>query len=607
MHKRRLTTLLLPLSFAIAAQASDEVYTLDDIVVTATRTAQTVDQTLAPVSVVTREDIEQKQAATVPELLETLPGVQIATSGGPGSTTSMFIRGTSSSQSIVLIDGQRIGSATLGTASIQHLSPDQIERIEVVRGPKSSLYGADAIGGVVNIITRSSDGKQHASVKAGYGSQNTRSFSANIGEGNEATNYHVGLSRFITDGFDRTTDKKGNNGDKDFYSNTTVSAKANHQFSKTLKSGISFYQSEGTSAYDDIWNPQTKPRGQFKEQALTAYSTYNVSDDWRSTLTLSRTLDDTVNSRDAYQNKIKTTRNILNWQNDVMLGNNTLVTGGFEYNKDSVDSTTKYEEDSRYNNAVFAQTQTAFKQSDLLLSLRRDHNQYYGNNTTGNIAYGYNLPDEMRLIASYGTAFKAPSFNDLYWPGYGDPTLKPEESENYELELRGRFTSGTWAISVFQNEIDNLITTQNQRATSTDKTRIRGLELSTIYNIADWTMRSSVSLLDPKELRKHESDRILTDRARLEGSLDISKQLGLFYVGGSMLAKSKTYSYSGSNRETATNGFATFDLRASWQATKELKADLKLVNLLDKEYQTKQGYNEQPRGIFASLTWSPAI
>ena len=613
MHKRRLTTLLLPLSFAIAAQASDEVYTLDDIVVTATRTAQAVDQTLAPLSVVTREDIKQKQAVTVPELLETLPGVQVSQTGGLGSLTSLFIRGTATNQSLVLIDGQRIGSATTGGAYIQYLSPDQIERIEVVRGPRASLYGADAIGGVVNIITRQGTDAPEAILKVGYGSRNTRTASANLSGSNASTRYNLGINRFLTDGYDATDEKRSPEDDDDAYSNTSASLSVNHKFSEKLGADISLYQSEGVSHYDAT-TAGYDPRYIFKEQAANGQIKYQVNDNWLSKFDLSYTLNKSKAEKDPNPSDFSTKRNAFDWQNDIAVSDNTLLTAGFDYYRDRVESLKNYAETSRYNKAIFIQSQSTFENNDLQLALRRDKNQRYGSETTGNASWGYNLPHDLRLIASYGTAFRAPSFNDLYWPenawSKGNPNLKPESSKNKELELRGQHGLGNWSVAIFQNDIDDMINWATDPATgksmpnNVDQARIKGIEMQTSVSLDQWTLSANLTLLDPVDRK---TDERLIRRAKRNLNIDAERSFGQFSLGGSLRTQGNFYDTDSSYQTVKVGGFATINLRGAWKINEKFTTELKVVNLLDKEYQTAKGFYEEPRGVYASLSWTPEI
>ncbi|CAM3598587.1 TonB-dependent receptor domain-containing protein [Parendozoicomonas haliclonae] len=607
MYLKKFSITLLPLAVAVSAHATDNVYKMDEVVVTAARTAQTVDQTLASVSVITRKDIEQSQAQSVPELLAKLPGVQIRSNGGPGSNTDMLIRGTSPSQSIVLMDGQRIGSATNGSPALQYLNPDQIERIEVVRGPKASLYGADAIGGVVNIITRKGKGAQHMSVQAGYGSDKTRILNANFGAGNETTSYHIGVSRFITDGYDRTNDTPKDNDDRDAYDNTTVSLKLDHKFSQKLNAGVSFYQGEGKTEYD-VNKAGFDPHYNFKVQTLAAKGSYDVNDIWQSSLSLSRTIDESETLQTDYPSTYKTTRHLATWQNDISVTEDTLLTAGFDYSKDEIDSAKNYTATSRTNKAVFLQSLTTFSSSDLQLAVRRDKNEDYGDKTTGNIAYGYNLPADMRLIASYGTAFRAPTFNDLYWPGSGNPDVKPETSKNAELELRGKYSLGQWSVAAFQNDIDDMIAWAKKPGSTlsqpmnVDSARIRGVEMAISAALNDWTVAANLTLLDPKDKK---TDNVLYRRAKQNLNVDIDKKIAQFTLGGSLRAQS--HSYDDAANKERIDGFAVVDLRGAWQATKTIKTEVKLTNLLNKKYETVLGYNEPSRGVMASVTWTPEI
>ena len=469
MYTRKVSGLMLPLALAVSQatfantnNSNGDVYQLDDVIVTASRTAQTVDQTLAPVSVITRKDIEQSLATSVPELLSTLPGVQMSTSGGPGALASLFIRGTATSQSLVLINGQRIGSAANGQASLQYLDPDQIERIEVVRGPKSSLYGADAIGGVINIITRKGKGDTALSLSAGYGSHNTRTASTNISGSNETTHYHLGVSRFITDGYDRTLKKTGTDGDDDAYHNTTVTLTGDHDIFDHLNVGLSFYQSTGTSEYD---LSGSAPRVEFKQQLISGSLKYQINDDWNSGLTLSNSKDNAKRTRSGFDSFGNTERNQATWQNDISVFDNTLLTAGVDYYKDKLDQSNNFKVKDRSNKALFVQTQTILDNNDFQISLRRDDNEAYGLKTTGGIAWGVNLPNNFRLITSYNTAFKAPNFYDLYYPysgNYkGNTDLKPEQSKNKEIELRHSFGQQQWSMSIFQNDIKDLISSRS--------------------------------------------------------------------------------------------------------------------------------------------------
>ena len=453
----RLAVAMAAAGIAMSAQAN-EAYELDRIVVSASRTAQTVDQALAPVTVITRDDIERSQASSLSELLSRTPGIQVNSNGGRGSQTSIFIRGSGSSHTLVLVDGQRVNSATGGSAEIQYMDPDQIERIEIVRGAGASLYGADAVGGIVQIFTRQGRGKPSASVKASVGNMGTHEYALNAGGQAGNTRFNIGASFAESDGFDFTNDdfsyNSGANLDDDGYRNKSVSANVSHEFEGGSEVGMRVSHAQGKSEYDAFHSGFPYDAFTlFNNTSVNGYYSMPVNDRWFTRLDLGYVDNfsendggDFVDGDGFKPSSFGTKRTSLLWQNDLEWMQSQLLTVGLDYYRDKAynsngfvnPDTGKAAKDSRYNVAVFVQNQSDFENSDLQLSLRQDKNEAYGNNTTGKVAYGYDLPKSMRVIASYGTAFRAPTFNDLYFPDpfmIGNPNLKPETSRNAELAL----------------------------------------------------------------------------------------------------------------------------------------------------------------------------
>ena len=249
MNKINLTTLgacCLSISVPVLATESEQT------IVTATRTKQTVNSSLAPVTVITADEIALYQSKDMFDLLGRAPGVDISRTGGKGSNTSVYLRGTNSNQTLVMIDGQRIGSATLGAAALQNISPSQIDRVEIVRGPRSSLYGADAIGGVIHVFTNkaSEDGASLA-IKAGAGSDNTTEGSIDLRGRLEKTQLGINLSHLDTQGIDATTDTSFENGDDDAHRNTGISFNIDHEFSERFSLGANYLKNEGETEFDN--------------------------------------------------------------------------------------------------------------------------------------------------------------------------------------------------------------------------------------------------------------------------------------------------------------------------------------------------------------------
>ena len=601
---------------------------LNEIVVTAARTAQTVDETLAPITVITREQIEQSQAKSVTDLLRTTPGLQVSDNGGHGSLSSIFFRGTNSNHTLVLVDGVRVNDATGGMPSIPYLNPDQIQRIEIVRGPKSSLYGADAIGGVVQIFTRRGSGDPRLTIKAGGGSRQTSNADLNYGGKINATSFNVNASFFETQGFDRYApvdpNKNLDGNEDDAYRNKSASINIRHSFDNNSEAGFSVVHNQGKSEYDQGTDEV------FVDFNNTIYQTnylLSVNDMWETRLEVGYSVDDNDNLvKDAFTGntssvgRFKTNRKTISWINDIAWSDKQLLTTGADYYHDKVNDGQKYiNPDSgqvittRSNKAFFAQNQSEFDWSDLSIALRVDDNDAYGAHTTGNIAWGFPLPREMTIIASYGTAYRAPTMYELYAPiscydvcYESNPNLQPEQSQSYELELRGDIASAYWTVSIFQNNIDKLIVNKSIPGTSdfqkanVDKVRIRGVELTLGGSIHGWDLVSNLTFLDPKDLN---TEGILLKRARQEFSLSVDRHFGQFFVGADFLARSQTTHWGG---EIAP-GYGVLDLRAALQIAPSLKVQAKLLNAFDKNYQTTLDYNSEPRGIFATLIWSPEL
>ena len=602
--------ILLPLALATAAQANTETdtYNMDPVIVTASRTAQTVDQALAPVTVITEQDIAQQQPNSVQELLTKIPGVQISNTGGEGASTSIFIRGTSSSNNIVMIDGVRVGSATLGTTDIQYLDPDQIERIEIVRGPRSSLYGADAVGGVISIFTKQGKGAPKATFSVTGGTQKTSGVSAGISGSSENTSYRLSTRYYNTVSGSRVkSSSNSSDNDKDVFRNKTVSASVSHEFDTDLKLSGQFLSNQGKN---DIDLSSDKSQ-EFNNQVFSLSGTKKVNDSWTTKLLWGRS--DDKNTQIPSKGTFETTRHSASWQNDIALNNNNLLTAGIDFLKDQVESsTTNYKEKSRKNTGVFVQNQSRFGKHDMQVSLRRDDNQRYGENTTGGISYGYQLDSNLKLLASYSTAFRAPTFNELYFPGYGDPKNKPEKSRNFEVGARMKFGTSSVDVNLFQNKIEDLLA--GNPIKNVDKADIKGIEVIAATKLGEWNLNTNLTLLDPVEKRKGEKDRQLTRRSRQTLNMRVDRTIEKVTFGANWELRSgfKEYNFDGSKTVEAS-GYGLVGLDVTYKVNSEIKTGLKVVNVFDKDYTTalnlfkKTEYVGQARGAFATITWTPSI
>ncbi|PID48415.1 MAG: TonB-dependent vitamin B12 receptor [Proteobacteria bacterium] len=600
-----------------ADKSSDEI----EIVITAGRKAQSINNTLAPVSIITRQDIERFQASTVPEILSTLPGLSVLSSGGgAGKQTSLYLRGTNANHTLVLVDGVKIGSATLGGSALQLLPLDQIERIEVVRGPRSSLYGSEAIGGVIQIFTRRTNPKGQGFVpqaSISYGSHNTRKVSANWSGGNDQAWFNVGLAHEKSDGINvlaSYTDYPApdynpvtvRETDKDAYSNNSLSLRAGYRFANDINIELSFLNAEGDTEFDGGFVNETE----FRQQVISTKLSVPVARWGNMTAQLGQSRDDSDQYKDgAYRNTFDTKRNTASLQMDSHWGAQGKLTVGVDYQDDKVGSNTTYSITSRDNTGLFASYQNRFAANSLDVSLRRDDNEQFGNKTTGAIALAHDWGRDLQARLSYGTAFKAPTFNDLYYPNSGNPELSPEKSRNIELGFSGQFgEQGNWGINAFQNNIDDLIEWQDTgngvwKPMNVSAVRIRGLELLMNTQVAAWQVAANATLQKPQVSSGSNDGKRLIYRPEKLLNLTVDRDFGRWSVGATVHAEGNRATDVGNTHYLG--GFATLDMRAAYALNRSVSLGLKVNNILDKDYTLKRNYYQDGINGLLTLEYRP--
>ncbi|MFR0693430.1 TonB-dependent receptor domain-containing protein [Enterobacterales bacterium AE_CKDN230030158-1A_HGKHYDSX7] len=611
-----LATSLLP---GMAFAASD-IYSLPDQVITSARQAQPRAEATSANSVFTRADIERLQVRSVPALLARVPGVQMGSSGG---VVSYSVRGTSTAQTLVLVDGQRIASASSGIARLDYLSIDSIERVEVTRGPRSSLYGADAIGGVIQIFTRRGQPGLHPEVRLAAGSHGTFERSLNLAGGDEHTTFNLGGSLDESQGWDRTSDNVGADNDHDAQRNKAVHLNLDHRFNEDWKAGLNLNDQRGKNEYDDAYNFEPgSPQDEFRVSSYSAYLDGQITRMWNSRLELGRSFDrnKAVGAADSWNNgTLETTRHSASWINRLQLDAANQLALGADWYKDRVDGSTPFADDQRENHAFFAQHSFKGEWFGTELGLRHDDNQVYGSQNSWNAALSLPVGDNQTWIASYGEGFRAPTFSDLYYPGAGNPDLKAETSKTYELQWRGDFSGTHLEASLYRTEIDDLIAWDSSanQPENIAKARINGFEASVARDVLGWQAALGLSLIDPRD---RDTGHTLPYRARRTLSLDLDRQFGAFGVGGTWRAVSQRYDDAANTRELS--GYGTLDLRTSWTASEELRFDLKLDNALDRDYTLgdylrptspsdylgeARPYREPGRTALLAVTWTPEL
>lgn len=575
---------------------------LGTTVVTATRTAQTVDKTLAAVTVISRDDIERLQARSLEDVFETVPGAQVVNNGGLGQNTSLLLRGTNADHVLVLVDGIRVGSATLGLTAFQDLPLSQIDRIEVVRGPRSSLYGSEAVGGVVQIFTRKGgDGfRPYASVTAG--TYETREGTLGVSGGDAQGWYNLGVSAVRTEGFDSCLDFSAcfaDDPDEDGYGRHSANLRAGYRLEGGPEIDLHFLHAEGDNEFDRF----VEEEAETVQQVLGGTVRFAPLRAWNVTLKAGRSRDESTNLMDGVpQSRFDTRRHTMSWQNDVTLAPGQLLTLGADYHEDEIESSEPFPVTSRHDLGIFGQYQAGIDAHDLQLSLRHDDNEQFGSHTTGSVAWGMNLNDGLRVTASYGTAFKAPSFNELYFPGFGNPDLEPERSSTVEVGLESLGPNGTWSLRGFETRIDDWIPAFPPE--NVNEARIRGLEAEGATKIGGWHLSGSVTLLDP-ENRSEGDDKgnVLPRRARQSAHLDANRSFGPLSLGLALRAQSHRYDRPAN--EVRMGGYALIDLRGEYRLGPDWRVQARIANALDKDYETAAFFQQPGRSLFVTLRYEP--
>jgi vitamin B12 transporter len=624
MMKYRFIVPTLVITLASFSTMADE--PVDEVFVTATRTPTPVAKTLAPVTVITEGDIQRLQPVDLVDLLSRVPGVDISQSGSAGSTASLYLRGTNSDHTLFLIDGQRINSASLGNTNFQFIDPNQIERIEIVRGARSSIYGSDAIGGVIQIFTKKGNDEHQLNVSTEVGSNSLQRTSVATRGSKDNFRYALSTSYLDTDGIDSKVDNTGTNRDSDGYRNKSISTNLGYEFTNGIDVGLSFLQTDTRNFYDgsstkDLYSDHWI-------QNLVFNLDIPVTDWWQSKVSLGRSVDDSDNIdgiTGINESNFRTTRENASWQNDFSISDDQLLTLGYDFYDDDLDSSQTYEDSDknpvsdRDNKAVFAQYQGAFSVFDVVVGIREDDNESFGTHTTGNISVGLQLDDDHRMTLSWAEGFKAPTFNDLYWPffegdwgftSYGNPDLIPEESENYEVGLSGDYDSWRWELSAYQNRIDNLIQWApvdvfflEWTPSNVSTAKIKGGELVVAGQLAGWDISTAFSYTNPRD---DSTDKVLLNRSKKSVLLDIDRRFSRWDVGLSMNARGKRY-INTSNTDSL-GGYTLVNFRVGYNLTDKLKAQLKVDNVFDKHYRTNASsstrYNQDGTNWLFKLSYS---
>ena len=590
------------LSFATLAAAQDPA---DELVVTATREEQKLGRTIQNTTVITEREIRESQAVDLPTLLRRQAGVEFTQNGGIGRVGSLFVRGASPNATLVLVDGVRVQSATTGTAAIDQLLLEQIERVEIVRGPGSALYGADALGGVIQIFTKRGRGAPQPRLSIGGGNEGTAKFSAGFGGEIGDTRFDGNVSGFRTGGFSslRPDASPTVNPDLDGYQNLSGSASLQHFFGERFKAGLSYYGTEGKSEFDNAFaaNRDDRQTGRAYVAATNAFAEGKFTDQWTSRLNLSQGVDrfrNDVNDRET--SWFRTDNDQATWQNDLALAPGHSVILGVDWLSQRVGSTTAYSRTSRHVDSLFAGYTGQVGRHSLQVNGRVDDYSDFGAKGSGLVGYGFQATDALRFTALWGQAFRAPSFNELFFPNFGNPNLQPEQVTS--TELGAQYAAGTHLgrVAAFNADYSNLI--GGFPIANVAQARVKGLEFSYRVTIVDTEVRASLTFQDPEDTTTGQE---LIRRAKQFGSLVVGRGFGAFRLGAEMIASGPRFDNDVFTfQRVRLPGYAVFNLVASYNLGRSMTLGVRVENLFDKEYTLVDGYNVQ--GTLALVTFSYA-
>ena len=569
----------------------------DAVIVTASRTAQTTNETLASVTVITREELENSQASDLMQVLQSIAGISIARTGGPGSSISVYMRGTENNHTLVLIDGVRASSATTGSFAWAHLSPNDIDRIEIVRGPRAAHYGSDAIGGVIQIFTRQNT-RTH--LRTQFGSYNTRMYEFASGGKSQRIAWSINATSRATDGFSATNTKSSSyNADDDPYRNNTVTGRITLQASDATKVTLSHWQSDSNNQYDQGISASKNASSNIR---LNTRTTSN----WEQQFSLGRATDE-IDNTSSFPSFIRTQRESVGWKSDLALGESVLLTGGLStVTEDTLNINTGTGSvvfaDKTRNQAAYLSGQFYPGDHDIQISARVDDHSSFGSHTTGQLAWGYQINKQSRIYSSYGTAFKAPTANELFHPGFsgfyaGNPNLKPEESRSFEIGMKNRFARQNLDVSIYNTDIKNLISYSgtNSQAINIDKSNIKGIEITHLYHADNWSLKSQYT--HQKAINK-DTRKDLLRRPRDKASVVFSQKFnndGTFNVEWIYSSLSEDVS----NKQNGS--YQLVNLSEQHKLADNMWFEGRIDNLLDAEYETAFGYNQPGISIYLGL------
>lgn len=608
-HNLRAPLAVLPLAIlaSFSSHAQNAVTsTLPEMVVTATRVQQPLTDVVADVTIIDRAVIERSGASGLADLLARVPGISFARNGGPGSTTSVYLRGAESRFTAVYVDGVRVDSQSTGGATWNAIPVSQIDRIEVVRGPAAAVYGSDALGGVIQIFTRKGEAGFAPVIEFGAGSQGTLKLAMSLSGTQGAVDYSVGMGREISEGFNAQPTA---NPDKDGYRNTTASARLGLQINKAHRLEATLLNSDLDAQYD-AFTPGRDDHGLQSLQTLGLNWTASWNDAYKTRLSVSRGKDRYETTPSVYLTDTSVTSYLFH--NEWKLGS-TLLTAALERREDKLNnaSTTPVFTD-RSQNAFALGYGLRSGDHSLQLNSRRDEDSEFGGRTTGGAAYAYSFLPQWRATAAAGTAFRAPTLFQRF-SIYGVPSLQPETARNVEVGVKYESKGDSFSAVLYRNKVRNLINYVAGAGAcangvgkypgcygNTGSAQYTGLTLAGATRLAGVALGASLDLQRPED---RITGKQLARRAQRMATLTADTRLEGWTVGGEVQLVGARYNDAANTQRLA--GYGLVNLYASTALASDWTLLGRVDNLGDKDYQTALGYAMSGRTVYVGLKWAP--
>ena len=583
---------------------SDETET---IVVTANRTSQNTTDLLSSVKVISRADIDLSSATSAAELLNEVNGLQISQNGGGGQTASLFSRGTNSGHTLVIIDGQRISSATLGQIAFEDIAIEQIERIEIIKGPRAALWGSDAIGGVIQIFTRQlGAGEIAADLGIGNMNQQQLTVSGALAHGDGSTTFTAAAKS--SDGYDVFESVEDDN---DGYSRENFSLVGQQTLNQQWQLNWLAKYNQGKSEYDNAYFGANESSFESQQWQLSANQT---NANWKQMLFIGQQKNESRTFGNGIAEKggafFQTTRLQASWLGGLQLTDQLTSSIGVDLIDEEVDASTLYElnqQEINQRDIKAAFTRLAFDSNNIILdgALRYDEVEGIDSEVTYNLSAGLRFAQSSLISLSIGSGFKAPGFNDLYYPkgaySYGNPDLIAETSDSIELLVKSEFLGINTELSLYNTEIENLIEWQPDASfayhpINVNKADIDGVELTLAAKFLGLNHQVQLNYLDAKDSNTNKK---LIRRAKNTASYQVSQHWQKLNLLASI-------SYQGKREDAAFDPVTYMPIRvqlpnhtlvnvsAAYQITSDWSVALKVNNVFDQDYVTNNNYIGQP-------------